>query len=70
MIMTALLYFGSIAFSLLNLVMVLLMMFADENLAVFKFFGYTECYTCIGISIVLLVIGYINDNKTEENYDD
>ena len=61
------LYFISLIISLFDLIMVLIMTYGEEGVGVLKFFGYTECYTLIGISLVLLIIGLINaKEETEE----
>ena len=56
-------YFISLIFSLFSLIMSIIMAF--NNL---KFFGFTELYTCIGISIILMIIGLITDKERNNLY--
>ena len=33
-----------------------------------KFFGFTELYTCMGISVILIIIGFITDKERNNLY--
>lgn len=57
------LYFLSMLTSLFTLIMVVSMAFSPPDSAIFRLFGDTETYYCLGVSVVLLVIGIITDGR-------
>lgn len=56
-------YFISLIFSLFSLIMSIIMVF--NNL---KFFSFTELYTCMVISTILMFIGLITDKERNGLY--
>ena len=42
-----------------------IMMFSEEDAAIFKTFGDIEIFFCLGVSIVLLALGLIIDKRED-----
>ena len=59
-------YIMSIVISLFVLVMNIIMLFSESDSNIFKIFGNTETWFCIGVSIVFLIIGLIVDKRKDE----
>ena len=55
-------YITSLVLSLFSLIMAIFIMDADVDSQLLRYFGDTELYLCMGVSIVFLVIGIIQDN--------
>ena len=56
-------YLISLVLSLSAMIMTILLMFADEESEMFKYFGETEVGVLLCVSSVLLVIGLIRDKR-------
>ena len=59
-------YLISLVLSIFSIIMIFCLSFNGEM----KFFGDTELYTCMAISAILIIIGFITDNRyKEDNYE-
>ena len=58
-------YIMSIIISLFVLVMNIIMLFSESDSNIFKIFGKTETWFCIGVSIILLIAGLIVDKERD-----
>lgn len=59
-------YISSLFISLFALIMTIISAFAEEESDIFKVWGNTETWFCIGVSIVLLAIGLIVDKRRDK----
>lgn len=59
-------YILSMLISIFDLVMVIISIFTDPESRLFNYFSDQEIYICLGISIVLLILGVINDTRKEK----
>ena len=59
-------YIVSLVFSFIVVIMTIIMTFIDEESNFFKFFGYTELYFLMGVSIVFLILGILIDIKKKD----
>lgn len=57
------LYINSLIFSFLTLILTITMAFSEEGAYIFRIFGAERAYLFLGISFVLLVLGFIVDYK-------
>ena len=58
-------YITSAIVSFWMIVVTGIMMFSEEDAAIFKAFGDTEIFFCLGVSIVLLALGLIIDKRED-----
>ena len=54
-------YLLSMATSLFTSILVITMLFSDPESYIFRMFGDTEIYFCVGVAIILLVAGLITE---------
>jgi len=59
-------YITSIFMALSVFILSCVSMFADEESYFFRMFGDTEIFFCLGVSLVLLVIGVITDLREDK----
>ena len=59
-------YILSMLISIFDLVMVIILFFTDPESRLFNYFGDQETYICLGISMVLMILGVINDTRKEK----
>lgn len=57
------LYISSLIISFLTLILTITMAFSEEGTYIFRIFGAERAYLFLGISFVLLVLGFIVDYK-------
>ena len=57
------LYLASAAMSLFTLIMALVGMDLDPESKFYMFWGGTETWFCIGVSVIFLILGFVVDNR-------
>ena len=60
-------YIISMIISLFVLIMNVIMVFSEADSSIFKIFGNTETWFCIGVSVLFLIMGIILDKDKREN---
>lgn len=61
--MSALFQIGSMITSLIGLVLILTLTFAEEDSNVFRYFGEKEAMICVAVAFVLMIAGYLVDRR-------
>ena len=58
-------YIASLIFSFITLAMAIAMAFIDPESRFFNYFGDTELYFLMGVSLVFLILGFIKDLRSD-----
>ena len=61
--MAMLFYIGSLITNVFNLILIIILTFADEDAKIHKFFGDKEIYICVFLAFAFMVVGHLLDNK-------
>lgn len=58
-------YIASLIFSFITLAMSIVIAFIDPESRFFNYFGDTELYFFMGVSVILLIIGFLSDLRSD-----
>ena len=56
-------FITSLIISLFSLITYIVMIFSNEESMIVELFGNTEVFICLGISLVLIIIGWVTDKR-------
>ena len=63
--MIDMMYIVSLIISFSTLILSIIMTFLDPDSRFFNYFGDTEIYFCMGVSVAFMILGFIKDFRSD-----
>lgn len=61
--MVVLFHIGSMITSVIGLIMILTLTFAEEDSGIYKYYGEKEAIICVVLAFLLMILGYLVDRR-------